>query len=174
MDFARVLADLAQFYEERGARFGLAGGLALHAHGITRATTDVDILVEDAAKPSTLLHLASQGYSALYVSEGFSNHLHRDARHGRIDCIYLDPHTANLLFTRARPVALFGRTFLVPAAEHLAAMKAQAIKDDPRRKLRDMADVLELLALPGVDAVEIRSYFEKRGLQELFDALTNE
>lgn len=167
-----MLGDLARFFEERGLRFGLAGGLALHAHGITRATTDVDILVEDAAKPATLAHLASQGYSTLYLSDGFSNHVHRDARFGRVDCIYLDPRTASLVFARARPVTLYGRTFLAPAAEHLAAMKAQAIKDDPRRELRDLADVLDLLALPGVDAAEIRGYFEKRGLLEFFDAHT--
>ncbi len=167
-----MLADLAQFFEGQHARFGLAGGLALHAHGITRATVDLDILVEDVARRATLAHLASLGYETLHVSDGFSNHLHPEPRRGRVDCIYLDGHTAGLVFARARPVTLFGRALLAPSAEHLAAMKAQAIKDDPRRTLRDLVDVEALLALPGVDAEEIRGYFQKRGLLELLDGLT--
>lgn len=166
-----MLADLARFFEEQGTRFGLVGGLALHVHGITRATTDVDLLLEDSAREATLAHLASLGYETLHASAGFSNHVHPDARLGRVDCIYVDPHTAGLLFARARQAPLFGRTFLVPSAEHLAAMKAQAMKDDPARRLRDLADVADLLALPGVDAAEIRGYLKKHGLLELLDAL---
>jgi hypothetical protein len=77
VDFAAVLADLAQFLDRNHLRFGLAGALALHAHGLSRATSDLDLVVEDKAKPLLLEHLDGLGYERLHASDGFSNHLHR-------------------------------------------------------------------------------------------------
>ena len=44
-----------------------------------------------------------------------------------------------------------------------------AIKNDPDRKLRDLADVRELARLPNVDREKIRRYFDSLGLEELYD-----
>jgi hypothetical protein len=56
----------------------------------------------------------------------------------------------------------------VPRAEHLAAMKVHAMKNDPSRTLQEMADIQFLLRLPGVDIEEIRGYFERSGLLERY------
>jgi len=53
-------------------------------------------------------------------------------------------------------------------AEHLAAMKIFAIKNDPTRKLAELGDIRFLLAVPGVDRDEIRGHFEKHGLGSLY------
>ena len=111
-------------------------------------------------------------YEQLQVTEGYSNHLHPDLGWGRIDFIYLDPQTADRLFSRAKPARALGNMeVLLPAPEHLAAMKVNAIKNNPRRRLKDMADVQFLLGLPGVDENEIRGYFEKNGLVATFDEI---
>jgi hypothetical protein len=57
----------------------------------------------------------------------------------------------------------------VPRPEHLVAMKVQAMRNDPSRALQDLADVLALLQLPGVDLDEARGYFERAGLREEWD-----
>jgi len=59
----------------------------------------------------------------------------------------------------------------VPRAEHLAAMKVQAMRNDPSRLMQDLADVQYLLRLPGTDRAEVRGYFEKAGLAEWYDKL---
>jgi hypothetical protein len=56
----------------------------------------------------------------------------------------------------------------VPRPEHLAAMKVQAMKNDPERTLREMADIQFLLSLPDIDEVEIRGYFERSGLLDRY------
>jgi hypothetical protein len=175
MNFASVLSDLVGFLAQNRLRFGLAGALALHAHGHSRATSDLDLVVEDRGKPLLLDHMKDLGYELLHVSDGFSNHLHADPRLGRVDFIYVEDRTADLLFARASPVRLFGDVeVLVPKAEHLAAMKVQAIKDDPSRTLQELADIRFLLQLPGVDREEVRGYFEKHGLGAQFaDLLRN-
>ena len=172
MDFARVLTAVAQFLEREGARFGLAGAVALHAHGLARATTDLDLVVEEEAQPALLRFLAALGYEQLHLSGGFSNHLHPDPAWGRLDFIYLDPRTADLLFARAvRSRPLGDLEVLVPSPEHLVAMKVQAMRNDPSRRFQDLADVQFLLGLPGVDEAEIRRYFEQHDLLGSFDEL---
>ena len=172
MDFAKVLAELARFLDGAGARFGLAGAVALNAHGLARATTDLDLVVEARAQPALLAFLAGLGYEQLHVSEGYSNHLHAEPGWGRLDLIYLDPQTADRVFQRATRVRPFSTVEVsVPSPEHLAAMKVLAIKNRPSRTFKDLADIQFLLSLPGVDEGEIRSYFSRQGLSEMFDEL---
>ena len=47
-------------------------------------------------------------------------------------------------------------------------MKVHAMKNDPSRSLREMADIQFLLGLPGIDEAEVRSYFEQSGLLERY------
>jgi hypothetical protein len=68
----------------------------------------------------------------------------------------------------SQPWALGGRSVPVPRAEHLAAMKIHAMKNDPSRTLQEMADIQFLLRLPDVDHEEIRAYFEQSGLLERY------
>ena len=64
-----------------------------------------------------------------------------------------------------------GRPIRVPKPEHMAALKANAMKNDPTRTFQDMADVRFLLTLPGVDRSQVRDYFERQGMRDRFDEL---
>src|SRR4051794_30265044 len=137
-----VLAELVRFLTERGIRHGVAGAIALHALGLPRATNDLDLVVDESGRDAVLDHLRALGYEQLHASSGFSNHLHVDKRWGRLDFIYVDARTADLLFARARRMEIFpGTDAQVPRPEHIAAMKVQAMKDDPSRTLKDLADI---------------------------------
>ncbi len=50
-------------------------------------------------------------------------------------------------------------------------MKVQAMKNDPDRRLQDLADIRFLLDLPGVDEEEVRGYFARAGLLRDFDEI---
>jgi hypothetical protein len=172
MDFVRVYALVADFLADRGARLAVVGGLGLHGRGITRATLDLDVLTEAATREPLTRFLESTGYETLHCSAGFSNHLHADPDFGRLDVLYVDPATADALFAGAEPCLTLGsRSALVPRAEHLAAMKVQAMKNDPSRELQDLADIRALLGLPGVSAPEVQRYFERAGLLDRYDAI---
>ncbi len=172
MDFARVLNTVGDFLQREGHRHAVAGALALHAYGITRATQDLDLVTEAAAQDRLVAFLESLGYETLYRSAGYSNHLHGDADLGRVDVIYVDGETSRALFAGAREgISLGGRRFSVPRPEHLVAMKVHAIKNDPRRELGDLADVQALLRLPGIDREEVEGYFERAGLLEQYHRL---
>ncbi len=172
MDFARVYGAIATFLEDRGAKVAVVGGLGLHGHGVTRATVDLDLLTEAPVQAALVAFLESEGYETLYRSPGYSNHLHTMDGLGRVDLVYVDAETARSLFSGCAPrLELGSRVALVPRAEHLAAMKVQALKNDPSRELQDLADIQALLRIPGVDAGEVRGYFERAGLLEKYDAI---
>jgi hypothetical protein len=169
MHFAKVLDEVTRFLDGHGIRFAVVGAFALQTYGLSRATSDLDFVVEDRAQGPLRAHLESLGYETIHISSGYSNHVHSLASLGRLDFIYIDVATASQLFSAATSVELLpGHTARVPRPEHLAAMKVLAMKNDPARTYQEMADIQFILGLPGVDHEEIRGYFEAQGLLERF------
>lgn len=172
MDFGRVLDTVAGFFERTGSRYAIAGAFALHAYGLSRGTFDLDFVAPADAQADVVQFLESLGYETLHRSAGYSNHLHALADLGRIDVVYVAGETSDRLFRDARTMeGPGGRPVPVPRPEHLAAMKVQAMKNDPQRTLRDLDDIRFLLQLPGIDDAEIRGYFERAGLRDRYEEL---
>jgi hypothetical protein len=85
--------------------------------------------------------------------------------------MYVSGTTADTVFAGCVQMAITAAVQApVPRPEHLVAMKAQAFAKDSTR-YSDLADLQFLLALPGLDLVEARGYFESAGLAEYFDRL---
>ena len=172
MDFERVMREVGRSFEREGYNYAVIGAFALHAYGLTRATSDLDFVTELPAQPNLIPFLEALGYETLHVSAGYSNHLHRDPALGRLDFVYVSGETSRLLFESARKLLVSADLSLpVPRVEHLAAMKIQAMKNDPERTYQEMADILFLMRLPGIDKTEIREYFKKQGLADKYDEI---
>ena len=173
MDFAKALEELKAFFEREGFPFAVIGAFGLYAYGLTRATSDLDIVTDHGVQNRLMAFLESMGYETLHVSAGYSNHLHGDPEMGRLDFVFVSGETSRRLFktTRLMPV-LAGVSIAVPRPEHLAAMKIQAMKNDPGRTFQEMADILFLMRLPETDRQEIRDYFEKQGMLDKYDEIT--
>lgn len=169
LDFARVLNTLAGFFQREGFAYAVIGAFGLHAYGLSRATFDLDFVTDSGAQRKLVAFLESLGYETLHRSAGYSNHVHSDHSWGRVDIVYVEGETSRRLFEGCRPVLRLSDLMLpVPRPEHLAAMKVQAMKNDPERTLREMADIQFLLSLPDIDEVEIRGYFERSGLLDRY------
>lgn len=172
MDFARVITSVATFFEDKGHPYALIGGLSMAAYGMVRTTLDVDLVTTTEAQTGLVGFLESMGYETVHRSSGYSNHIHQDSAFGGVDVVYVRGETGNELFSSVREVAgPAGTTIPVLRAEHLAAMKIFAIKNDPTRTFSELEDIRFLLTLPGVDRDEIRAHFEKHGLGDLYAEL---
>lgn len=172
MNFAKVVNAVTDFLEREREPFAMAGAFALHAYGLSRATSDLGFVVDSAARVRLVGFLESLGYETLHVSDGYSNHLSADPTMGRVDFIYVAGETSRILFSGHGATLRFGsREIPVPRPEHLAAMKIHAMKNDPGRALQEMADIRFLLQLPGVNREEIRGYFEKAEMPERYDEI---
>lgn len=172
MNVGTIARHLEQFFAERNQQLAVIGGYGLIAYGIERATFDLDLLVETEVQDELIAFLESLGYATLHRSAGYSNHLHSSAELGRLDFVYADKDTAHRVFAAAEIRPIVGDLLLpVPRPEHLIAMKVQAIKNDPTRRLQDLADIQRLARLPNTDRVEVRGYFDRLGLEALFNEL---
>jgi hypothetical protein len=172
LDFARVLKTISGFFQQEGFSFALIGAFGLHAYGLSRATQDLDFVVEAAAQDKLIAFLEFLRYRTLHRSSGYSSHCHANAALGRLDFVYISGDTSRKIFQEAKgSLEIGGVVALVPRPEHLAAMKIHAIKTDPSRTLQDLSDIQFLLGLPGVDEDEVRVYFEKSGLLRLYEEI---
>lgn len=148
------------------------GGLGLHAHGHSRATFDLDLVTRSEAQAPLVTRLEELGYETVHRSPGYSNHAHSSPEWGSIDVVYVDNKTARQLFSACtRTLKLGEREVPVPSAEHLIAMKVQALRNDPSRELQDLADIQYLLGLADTKREEVRGYFERAGMTEWYDKL---
>ncbi len=168
VDFERAFRTVASHLTAAGQPFALVGGFALQAYGIFRMTLDLDFVTQVDAQAGLVAYLETCGYETLHVSSGYSNHLGRERSLGRLDFVYVNGETATRLFagTEGRSLRIGGLDIPVPRAEHLAAMKVLAMKNDPTRVHREMADLSEIVRLPGADRMEIAGYFRQHGLEE--------
>ena len=172
MQFDEVLRTFSEFFEREGIRYAVAGGLAIHAWGRSRTTQDIDFAIDGAAQLRAIRFAESIGYQTLHASEGYSNHEHPQEAFGRVDLMYLYGTTADRVFEAAGHRMVAGAVEVpVPKAEHLIAMKIQAIKNAPRRVSIDVPDIEYLLTLPDVDRSRVRDYFERAGLLRIFEVI---
>jgi hypothetical protein len=172
VDFARVLTLVIPFLESKDFDHALIGGLSMAAYGMPRTTVDLDLVVTSEAQDDLVEFLESQGYETLHRSTGYSNHLHNDPELGRVDVVYVRDATGRELFADVRRVAGPGGVDLpVLRPGHLVAMKVFAMKNDPSRTFREMADIRFLMTLPELERDEIRRCFEKHGLGHRYGEL---
>lgn len=171
MNFENVFEVVAGFLEGQKRRYAVIGGVALVAYGLPRTTLDLDFIVESTVQDDLIRFLESRGYETRHRSTGYSNHRHPDYDDwGNLDFVYIGNETSEALFPACRIVTGPGGIRMpVPKPEHLAALKVQAIKNDPARALQDLADIRYLLHLPGVDRIQIKDYFDRQGLGGRFD-----
>ncbi len=172
MDFGRVLDEIAGFLDGRERPWALIGGLGLAAFGMERFTLDLDLVVPGAEQDEIVTFMDQLGYELLHRSRAFSSHVHARSEMGRVDFMYVYGDTAERVFEARRfAEGASGRPVPVASPEHLAAMKVQAMAEDPTRRFQDLADVQFLLRLPGIDRAKVRETFTKRGLERLYDDL---
>jgi len=169
LDFSSVVDRLVTWFKAERIPFAVTGGLALHAYGYSRLTADVDLLVPRAFQDLVIERMEADGYETLYRSVGYSNHLHKETDLGRVDFIWVDDSTAEKIFSSSKQVLVQDVEIPVPRPEYLVAMKLQAIRNDPSRRLRDLADIQQLMRLPGVDLDEVRDYFRRYDLLKDYD-----
>lgn len=173
MDFARVIANVSRFLASRDYPFAVIGGISMTAYGMIRTTLDVDLVTTSSAQDEFIQFLESQGYKTIHRSAGYSNHSHPNPEMGQVDVVYVRGETSDALFADVRDVEGPDEIVIpVLRAEHLAAMKIFAIKNDPSRTLSELEDIRFLLTLEDVDRNEVREYFEKHELGSLYGEVT--
>lgn len=163
MNFELVFKELLQKFNEQNIRFALIGGFALHVAGFTRATNDIDFLIEadDLVKVKGIM--SRLGYELTHESPEFSNYWHPMKHLGCVDYLHARREYTRKMLARARKHKILKNSavpVLIP--EDIIGLKVQSMVNNPARRSLDMADIEYLLReqLDDLDLKMIREYFD--------------
>jgi hypothetical protein len=150
----------------------LIGGLALAAHGVVRATSDIDFLLAARSADSAEQILVGLGYAKRFRSDDAANYVRSDEG---LDFLYARRPQALRLLSAAAPRDVAGASVRVVSAEGLIGFKLQAWVNDPRRTL-DLDDIRGLLRENAgrLDLDEVRQYFRLFDRENLLEELARD
>ena len=175
MDFEAVFKVLIEQFKKYDIPFALMGGFALHAAGYSRATQDIDCLIDQKDAPKVKVIFASLGYEILHESEDILNFGSRLKELGKIDFLLAHRKYAKKMLERAKEQNLFDKTLKVKVIlpEDIIGLKVQASSNDSSRFSQDMADIEALMRLNknSLDLELIRGYFELFDRRQEFEQI---
>ena len=140
-----VLEMIWEGMEARNVAVLLIGGHALPAFDVARQTVDVDCLMVDS--DSRVLHaiLTEAGYKEIERTENFVRYSHSSVYLMDVDVMLVDRDTFEKMLQRSFVYKIGAVSMRIPCLIHLIALKLHAIKNNPKRELRDLSDIVELL-----------------------------
>lgn len=175
MDFPSVLKNLLSAFEGRQISYALIGGFALSLWGVTRATVDLDFLVDQGDMPDVHAIMISLGYARRYHSMNVSQYVSELRVCGEVDFLHAFRRPSRGMLQRSVVKELFSRTMQVKVlgVEDLIGLKIQALVNDPSRRAGDLADIEALLDLHGaqLDWDLLEEYFDLFAQGELLERL---
>ncbi len=169
--------ELADFIrlgsQEPALRFLIIGGYAVAAHGHTRVTFDVDLLVRRADREEWFTRVMAGGLTLFRQTRAFAQFSPPAATEGEgLDLMFVDDSTFDRMWGASEECD-FGETRArVPCLDHLFALKLHALKQALlHRTAKDAEDVEMLIRRHGIDLRQPRykELFLKYGTQEIYD-----
>jgi hypothetical protein len=161
--------------QRRNLQFLVIGGLAVNLHGYPRDTADLDLLVRKDARDEWMKLFSGLGYTLLKEKEAFAQLDPPKAGAWPVDLMRVQEQTFRGIFNHGLRVEIYGERLLIPALEHLIALKLHALKHSHAgRFLKDYLDVENLVRANNVSlaAENVRQLFLKYGTLELYEQLS--
>jgi hypothetical protein len=146
----------------------IVGGVAVNAHGVLRATHDLDVMIRSEDSDALDGVLKTLGYSPVDRRPDLAHYIRTDGM--RLDVLYSRrPITARLL-DHADLAHYSDVDVPIVSIEGLIGLKVQSFTDDPRR-LRDLEDIMRLMKTnrDKLDMAEIEGYFDLFERRKLLD-----
>lgn len=174
MSLKNIFEALSEFFRRENIEFGIIGAFALYAYGYVRATRDIDFITRTEHKKKIITFLESLGLETTFSSNAFSTHQH-PIDSVRVDIMYVEGATADDIFNATQDKLIFkGVKLPVVSVEHLVAMKLFAIRNNPERKFKDLADIKEILSRTTFNREIVKEYFYKYGQEEYYEEIAGE
>lgn len=154
---------------ERGLHFLLIGGHAVNAHGYSRRTFDLDLLICRDDSETWREVMVGLGFQCIHEQTAFFQFASPDVP--QVDLMRVSAETfAKLLDTSESRIAL-GIETRVPSLENLLALKLHAARHAlPHRRYKDLIDIFALVDANHVDVTSdsFRQLCNKYGTAELY------
>ena len=150
------------------------GGHAVNAHGFTRFTKDLDLLVRRPDVEKWVATLKIDGYAVDHDSGNFLQ-LSASAKNAPpVDIMLVNEPTFLQMKAASKEIQIQDLSFLVPSLDHLLALKMHALKHGPsHRGYKDLVDVLSLVDANHIDVRgdKFRSLCDKYGDAKIYERI---
>src|SRR5579872_5218140 len=147
-----IIETLSQARVEPERSFLVIGGYAVNAHGYSRQTMDLDILVKKEQANFWKELVLSNGYAVYCERDNFLQFTPTAPELIPIDFMLVNEQTFSGMHAEAVEGQLGGVSVRHPSLRHLIALKLHVLKRElPHRELRDLYDVIQLVHVNQVD-----------------------
>jgi len=155
--------------------FLVIGGLAVNLHGYSRDTADLDLLIERDARDQWLGLFHELHYNIHTDRDVFLQLLPPQDGAWPVDLMLVKEQTFQPMLAAGIRVEMYGAKVLIPALEHLLALKLHALTyGHVGRYLKDYLDVENLIRIHRLDlrSEKMRQLFQKHGTMELYEKVS--
>jgi hypothetical protein len=166
------LLALLDALRAQGVRHAAIGGVAVVAHGVVRATQDLDFLVDADDLPQVEQVMSSLGFRCLHKGPDAVNYVSADLR---VDFLLARRAPTRELLASSRSLRAFDHDLPVVGVEGIIGLKLQALVNDPRRQ-QDLVDMRALMKVhrKDLDLERLRSYFRLFEREAMLEELLQE
>ena len=112
---------------------------------MARQTLDVDCLISDADADGIVEIFEREGFAVTARTENFVRLRHESVRMMDLDLLLVDVETLSEMLAESAPAGIGPADLRVPSLAHLVALKLHSVRNDPKRELGDLSDIVELL-----------------------------
>lgn len=168
-----LVDQLVQISTGKNAPFLLIGGHAVAAHGFSRHTYDLDLLIDKNSRQIWTHALSLLGYSQFHDGGAFLQFT-PPAGAVPLDLMLVGNPTFTAMLAAARDINWGGAVVKIPSLDHLLALKLHALKSAPsHRRIKDMHDILSLIEINKMDmrTEKFRQLCEKYANLEVYEKI---
>lgn len=164
---------ISEEFKKVGIPCILIGGFAVNYYKVSRNTGDVDFILPDDTSAHGVEILEKFGYLADQSHETFVRLVNSKIYPERVDFMLVSRETFGKIFEKGNKVKIGGFEFVVPAIDHLIALKLHSIKNNPVREWKDLQDIIALIRINQMDVTtdEFKSLCLKFGTEELYNRI---
>ncbi len=130
---------------ERGVPILLIGGMALPAFDVIRQTVDTDCLMATSKETALQDVLIAAGYIEVQRTYNFVRYTSVSVYHSDVDVLLVDDNTFEKVFVDSTPFKVGNATINVPSAENMIMLKLHAMKNNHKRELKDLSDIIDMI-----------------------------
>jgi predicted nucleotidyltransferase len=170
-----LFQDVIDRAQRSQLQFLVIGGLAVNLHGYSRDTADLDLLIQRDAREQWLTLFSQLGYTVYQDRGVFIQLSPPQSGAWPVDLMLVNEATFRPMVEHGRQVEMYGARLLIPALEHLLALKLHALKHSHAgRFLKDFLDVENLVRVNRLDVKSdrVRQWFLKYGTAELYEKIS--
>jgi hypothetical protein len=166
-------SELYKSLSEHNIKALLIGGHAMQAYGVVRQTLDIDWMAKDDDVPKIKEIMKNSGCVLLAETENFLRFHHQESGMMDIDILLVDCATFGALYDSGCNVDTpFGK-WRIPSPSHFIALKLHAVKNNPLRETRDVADIVDILRKTGssISQDDLKLLCEKYGPEGIYETI---